>query len=107
MRFTCAYCGKKAEKEPSAVNRARKAGLNLYCNRRCSGFGRRLGKTKAQLKEEKRLYDIDYRNKNRVRLLAEKKARHKRTYDPAKARVERKKRAKWHLEYCRRPEIGR
>lgn len=37
-------------------------------------------------------------------LKAKKAAYFQRTYDPEKARVERKKRSKAHAEYCRRPE---
>jgi hypothetical protein len=54
--------------------------------------------------EEKRLYDADYRRKNLRRIKAKQRAYHKRTYDPAKAAVERKRRMPWHVEYCRRPE---
>ena len=53
MKHRCAYCGKTADKSAGHVNRARERGLNLYCNRRCSGLGRRKPKkTKAQKREE-------------------------------------------------------
>lgn len=104
MKYRCAHCGKIADKAAGHVNRARARGLNLYCNRKCSGLGRRQGKTKAQRVEEKRLYDIEYRAKNREMLKAKHRAYHVRTYDPAKAAVVRKKRMPYHVEYCRRPE---
>jgi len=102
MKYRCAHCKKKADKPAGHVNRAREAGLNLYCNRRCSNLGRRLGKTKAQKVEEKRLYDIEYR-KTSPTLKARRHAFHLRTYDPVKAAVDRKKRSKQHAEYCRQP----
>src|SRR5438046_492055 len=103
MKYRCAHCGKEADKPADHVNRAREAGLNLYCNRRCSGLGRRKPrKTKAQKREEKRLYDIQYR-KNSPTLKARRRAFHLRTYDPVKAAKERKKRAPAHAEYCRQP----
>ena len=104
MKYRCAHCGKTADKAAGHVNRARERGLNLYCNRRCSGLGRRQGKTTAQKREEKRLYDIEYRARNRARILDRKKEYHKRTYDPVKAAVVRKKRMPIHVEYCRQPE---
>lgn len=88
----------------SDVNRAIKAGLNIYCDRKCAGFGRRDNKTTNQRKEEKRLYDIEYRNKNKDMLKVKKAAYFKATYDPEKAAIERKKRMPKHIEYCRQPE---
>jgi RNA polymerase-interacting CarD/CdnL/TRCF family regulator len=90
------------------INRAHAQGLNLYCNRRCSGFGRRKPKkSKAQSKLEKRLYDQQYLRLNREMLKAKKHAHHLATYDPEKERVKRKARMPQHVEYCRRPEYRR
>jgi hypothetical protein len=69
----------------------------------CAGLARRREKTKAQKVEEKRLYDMEYRQKNLARIKKQKAAHHRATYDPAAARIERKKRAAFHAEYCRRP----
>ena len=102
--ITCAHCGKRSNKRRCDVLRAREAGLNIYCNRRCSGLGRRCGKTKAQRVKEKAKYDADYRAKNRAMLKAKKAAYFQRTYDPVAAAVERKKNMPRHIEYCRRPE---
>ena len=104
MQFQCAHCGKTADRPAGHVNRSRAQGMKLYCGRRCSGLGRRDGKTKAERKEEKRLYDLKYRAKNLKRILARKKEYHKRTYDPVKAAEHRKTRMPYHVEYCRRPE---
>lgn len=103
MKYKCAHCGKTNDKWAGHVNRARKAGLNLYCNRRCAGLGRRDGKTKAQKREEKRLYDLEYRAKNLAMLKAKKRAYHKLTYDPVEAAKVRKARMPKHVEYCRQP----
>jgi hypothetical protein len=45
-----------------------------------------------------------YRDKHKERLKKEKAERFKRTYDPEKARIERKKTMDGHVEYCRHPE---
>jgi hypothetical protein len=60
-------------------------------------------KTKAQKREEKRLYDIEYQAKNREKRCAQKREHHHRTYDPVKAAKVRKKRMPYHVEYCRQP----
>jgi len=107
MKIKCAYCGTKSDKPTGEVGRARRAGLNLYCDRKCSGLGRRGDKTSTQKIAEKRLYDIEYRRKNRALLKVTKHAYFVRTYDPAKAAVERKKNMPRHVEYCRRPAYKR
>jgi hypothetical protein len=68
MKFRCAHCGKTAEKPTGEINRARNEGRKLYCGRRCFGLAQRKHKTKAQRKEEKRLYDIVYRASNLERM---------------------------------------
>jgi hypothetical protein len=102
--IVCEQCGSDALLEVGAVNRARKGGLRIFCGRKCAGMARRTNKTKAQKVEEKRLYDIEFRVKNRERIKREKAERFKRTYDPEKARVERRANMARHIEYCRRPE---
>lgn len=107
VRFRCAYCNKAGDKPSGEVNRARAAGLNLYCDRRCSGLGRRQGKTKAQRVAEKAAYDAAYRAKNREMLKAKKHEYFKRTYDPVEAAKVRKARMPLHVEYCRQPAYKR
>jgi hypothetical protein len=102
MRIVCAWCGKRSEKPAGAVNRARNAGAPLYCNRICAGLGRRWPpKTAAQKREEKRLYDLEYRATSPT-LKARRHEHHLRTYDPAAAAVKRKARMPWHVAYLRR-----
>lgn len=107
MKFKCAHCGKTGDKPTGEVNRAEASGLRLFCNRRCSGLAKRTHKTKSQKRAEKKAYDALYRVENLATITAKKRAYFKRTYDPAKAAVERKKRMPLHVEYCRRPEYKR
>jgi len=107
MKIKCAHCKKSADKPPGAVNRARKAGLRIFCGRRCSGLGRRKHIPKAVKRVLKAIYDAEYRRQNRAMLKAKKRAYFARTYDPEKARIERKKTMPRHIEYCRRPEYKR
>jgi hypothetical protein len=104
MKFKCAHCGKAADKPTGHVQRARAQELRLFCDRRCSGLGRRKGKTKAELIAEKKAYDAEYRAKNRAMLKAKKHEYFQRTYDPEKAAEYRKGRMPLHVEYCRQPE---
>lgn len=104
MKYLCAHCGKENDKWSGHVNRARAQGMKLYCDRLCSGLGRRTGKTDAQKREEKRLYDIVYQAKNREKRKAQKRQHHLDTYDPVTAAEYRKKRMHLHVAYCQRPE---
>lgn len=105
MEFRCAHCGRTASQPTGAVNRARKAGLKLYCDRRCASLGRRTDdRTQEQKRADKAIYDAEYRAKNRTMLAAKKAAYHARTYDPAKQRIYNQSRMAHHVEYCRRPE---
>lgn len=104
MEFICAHCGKKGDRLTGDVNRAIKANRPLYCDKKCAGLGRRKNKTPEQLKEEKRLYDLEYRAKNKEMLKAKKAVYFQATYDPEKAAIERKAKMPRHIEYCRQPE---
>lgn len=103
MSDKCAHCRKVLHLSTSAVNRAKKKGARLFCDRRCAGLGRRKHKAKAQKIAEKRAYDLQYRADNLAMLKAKKIAYHQRTYDPVKAAKVRKKRMSQHVEYCRQP----
>lgn len=99
----CEYCGKIVNQPWGAINRALKLGKSFYCDRVHAGLARRSGKTLEQKKEEKRLYDLNYRATSPT--LKQRKADYnQRTYDPVKAAVKRKERMPKHVEYCRRPE---
>ena len=116
--FICP-CGRTAAKEAGAVNRAERQGLQIYCSRECAWLHHRKNKTPEQKKEEKRLYDMEYRSKNREllkekkaayyrenrELLKEKKAAYYReNHNIEKEREQRKKRSAQHVQYCQRPE---
>jgi hypothetical protein len=104
MTAYCATCGKLLTKKASAINRAKKTGKPMFCDKACFGLSRRDGKTPEQRKEEKRLYDMEYRAKNLQAITEKKAAWFKANYDPIKAAEERKKKMPQHIEYCRRPE---
>ncbi len=104
LPFTCAYCGKPTAKPVGAVTRAQKIGARLYCDKACAALGRRKNKTKAQKVEEKRLYDIRYREREVEMLKIKKAARYQLIRDPAKEAIYRKLNMPRHVEYCRRPE---
>lgn len=104
MTAKCSHCGGPVRQDTGAINRARRLGVPLFCGRKCFGLSRRKHKTTAQKKNEKRLYDMRYRAKNRAMLKAKKAAYHKRAYDPVKAAEKRKDQMPRHIEYCRQPE---
>jgi hypothetical protein len=107
MKVRCASCKRWIEKCTGAVNRARKSGSKLFCDKHCFGLSRRRHKTHAQKIAEKREYDIAYRRKNITRIKAEKQAWFRRTYDPAKAAKVRKAKMHLHVAYCRQPRYKR
>lgn len=100
----CSYCKAKTQKERAHVNRSIKDGYLLFCGTECFGKFHRVNKPTEQKKSEKRDYDKQYRLKNKEKLKVKKSDYFKKTYDPDKARIERKKRMPAHVEYCRRPE---
>lgn len=104
MEFNCAQCGRVADRPAGHVNRSRACGMKLYCSRECSGLGRRVDKSADAKKAEKRVYDMEYRLKNREALRAKKADYHQRTYNPEKAAKHRRGRMPYHVDYCRRPE---
>lgn len=106
-RVHCSHCGKVVRQALGAINRALKLGLPLYCDMKCSGLARRKYKPKAQKVAEKRLYDLEYRRKNRKLLKAKKRAYFERTYDPVEAAKGRKARMHLHVAYCRQPAYKR
>lgn len=105
-QFTCPVCGNLTSKEVGAVNRAKAAGLRLFCGRVCAGIARRsaVQKTDEQRRADKALYDAKYRAK-RLDVI---KARKKQAYlaNPPREReaAYRKAHSADHLAYCNTPE---
>jgi len=100
----CAWCSKPISKSRGHINRSLAKSAPLYCNKDCSGMAHRKNKSDAEKKEEKRLYDMEYRAKN-IELIKQKKRVHfLKTYDPVKAAIERKANMPRHVEYCRQPK---
>lgn len=106
IEIVCAHCGKKAFRYIGHVNRSNKLGNQLYCGRTCAGLGRRKNKSLEQKKEEKRLYDIEYRAKNFERDRPKRAAYFQLDYArrPEHYKKVRQRRMAAHVEYCRRPE---
>lgn len=104
MKFICAHCGEEAEKPSGHVNRSRAQGMRIFCSKVCSGLARRKEKTAEQRKEEKRLYDIQYRARDVEERKRRKAEYYRRTKDRVKEAETRKRRMPQHVEYCRRPE---
>jgi hypothetical protein len=109
MKIICSYCQNETEKSTGEVNRAIKAGAKLYCDKKCSGLGRRKPpKTAEQKRSDKAAYDANRRMVLADRIKAEKAAAHQRNrQNPEFIRREkqyRKENMQRHVEYCRRPE---
>lgn len=102
VTINCPVCKLDKPKYIGHINRANKMGARVYCSKACSGIARRY--TVEQKKAIKRDYDKQYRADN-LELLKKKHHEYfKKSYDPQKAAVERKKRMPKHVEYCRQPE---
>ena len=41
LKITCAHCQRPSWRTVSAINRATRAGMNLYCDRQCAGLAKR------------------------------------------------------------------
>lgn len=102
--FQCEHCGKRGFKRSADVTRSKKNGMRLFCDRTCAGLARRVERGDEEKRALKSAYDAERRVKLADRIKAEKHAYYLRTYDPAKAAIERKARMPLHVEYCRRPE---
>jgi hypothetical protein len=102
--FICPQCRCMTQKPLSAIGKANRLGVPIYCGRECAGIARQKGKTDEQKRQEKKAYDAEYRAKNFERLKAEKAEWNRKTYDPIKAAQYRKRIMPRHVEYCRRPE---
>lgn len=102
LSLICDYCGRRFQRLEAHIVSA--PCVHSFCGRECSGLGRRKGKTADQLKAEKAAYDRIYRAKNIRHIKALKREHFKRTYDPERARIERRAKMPRHVEYCRQPE---
>lgn len=100
----CPQCGNEIHQAAGAINRALKKGSSLYCGKVCSGLARRKHKTKEQKKEEKRLYDIEFRKKNAERIRERKRLAYQRDRDPVKEAEYRKAHMDRHVRYCQQPQ---
>lgn len=99
IHLQCEWCGKKMQRLTVWFLRA---GPHSYCGRECSGYARRKYRTPEAKQSAKADYDAIYRQKNADRIKHRKHEAFKAAYDPEKAKIERKKRMPYHVEYLRR-----
>jgi hypothetical protein len=106
----CPTCKKRKPRTNSAINKAKKDGLKIYCGRACAGKGRRkenpVTPRNPNWKAMKAEYDRKRREKLGDKLRAKKKAAYA-VWGPQhreKERENRKKRMPYHVEYCRQPK---
>lgn len=106
MIIACDFCGTESDKLTGHVNRARKLGYGVYCDRKCSGAAKRVNKDAAEKKREKQQYDREYRAKNRALLKAKKAAYFKKDYDanPEKYKKARIRNRDSHIKCINKPE---
>lgn len=102
INIICSYCGKEVDKTTGAVNRANKDNLPMFCDRKCSSANKKT--SKSEKVENKRLYDIGYRNNNSESLKVKKAIWFKGYYDPIEAAIKRKENMHRHVKYCRQPD---
>lgn len=105
-KINCDLCNKLFEIMTGHYNRSMKLRAGLFCSRACSHENRRRHVPIEVKKEQKRLYDNEYRKKNKERLKKEKAEYFQRVYKEQyeKFKAIRKARMKDHIEYCRQPK---
>lgn len=102
MKCICAYCSKENDFPTGNVNRAKKMGLDIFCNRVCFGLSRRQYRSAEEKKATKAEYDSEYRKRNHVK---ERKRAWNKTPEGRKwQKINRERMKDNHLEYCRTPE---
>jgi hypothetical protein len=102
--IVCAHCGQPALLKASAINRAAKHGARLFCSRACAGLARRKHKSREQKVAEKAAYDLEYRERNKARIKAQKAAAYRANPNRERERAYRQANRARHVEYCRRPQ---
>lgn len=102
----CAHCDNEVKQSISAINRAHKNGLPIFCNKTCFGLSRRLKNppTLEQRKESKRIYDAKRRIEKIEEIREKKRIYYANNHDREKEREYRKNNMWKHVEYCRNPE---
>lgn len=101
MITNCYYCGVEFDMPKNYYNRAKKAGLNVYCSKAHAHLGKRVNKSEEQKKFEKSEYDRKYRELNYERLKKEKHEYFNKDYaaNPEKYKKQRQEKYPKHLEY--------
>lgn len=107
MKCKCHYCGKQIEISIGQYNyRVLKHGLNVYCDRKCAGLGRRVNRTKEEQDLIQYFYWTFRQLSDPDRFKKQRAEYFKKDYaaKPEKYRKERQRRMKDHVEYCRQPK---
>lgn len=104
--FKCYNCGCSAQKSTGHYNRSIKTGAKLFCSKKCSDTFRKKDIPIAIKKLNKRLYDMEYRAKNRAMIKKKKAAYFQKSNaeNPERYKAQRQKRMPKHVEYCRQPK---
>lgn len=110
INIECSHCGKTIKKSIGHINRAKKIGLKLFCNKRCFGLSRRSNETIKERKFIKAIYDqlltLSMTEEDGELELLQKMVYFQMDYaaNPEKYRKERRRKQASHNEYCRQPE---
>lgn len=107
---TCAYCEKLFQKCAGHLNRAKKIGSPIYCDRKCAGLGRRTNETTEEKKSIKSWYDaflaVSMTEEDMDLEILQRMVYFQIDYsrNPEKYKTERQRKMPSHLEYCRQPK---
>jgi hypothetical protein len=101
MKVTCEYCGVDIEKATGHVNRARKLGMGLFCDRVCFGLHKRVDRTDEEKKKIKYEYDKKRRAELKDILKQKQKAYNESPAGRAMQKRHREKRKEFHKEYIK------
>lgn len=102
MKITCSHCGLVVDKPTGAVNRARNAGLPVYCNKACFGLAHRVERTIEEKKKIKSDYDSKYRKRDAIK--EKKRLWNKTPAGRAWQKRNRDQQKDRHLAYCQTAE---
>lgn len=101
MKVICPYCRNESEIRTGNVNRAKKLGVPIYCNRTCAGLARRINRTPEEWKQIKAEYDKKRRAELKDILKAKQKAYNESPRGRAMQKRQREKRKELHAQYIK------
>jgi hypothetical protein len=115
IAFTCEQCGSEASRLTGDVNRARKCGARLFCDRACAGAAKAATRElplpgTPEGRAHKSRYDRERRAKMGEVLREQKREAYRRAVEErgevvrSKQRAHREANRERHADYCRTPE---